>query len=221
MIMDLGRWVLRAAAAQFADWQAQGIDIDHVSVNVSPRQFRDPAFALTVADALEDYLMPAAGLRLEITESALMEHEAIEGNLLGLNALGIQLELDDFGTGYSSLAHLQRLPIAAIKLDRAFIRGIETNAGAQAVVRAAIDMAHALGKSVVAEGVEQVGQLALLERMGCDTLQGYFLSPPVTAAKLVELLAARTPAAGRRLSVVSATPSSQPDGEIPARIKPS
>jgi EAL domain-containing protein (putative c-di-GMP-specific phosphodiesterase class I) len=197
MILDLGRWVLRAAVAQFVTWQAHGVEIEHVSVNVSPRQFRDPAFTEVVAETLRDFLLPPAGLRIEITESALMENEAAEANLAGISAFGVRLELDDFGTGYSSLAHLQRLPVATIKLDRAFIRSIEANASAQAVVRAAIDMAHALGKSVVAEGVENAGQLALLERMGCDTMQGYFLSPPVTADRFVELLGAHAPAAAR------------------------
>jgi diguanylate cyclase (GGDEF)-like protein len=195
MIMDLGRWVLRAAAAQFVTWRAHGVDLEHISVNVSPRQFRDPAFTGIVAEALRDFLMPPAGLRIEITESALMDHEAVEVNLAGISAFGVRLELDDFGTGYSSLAHLQRLPVAAVKLDGAFIRGIEGDTSAQAVVRAAIDMAHALGKSVVAEGVENAAQLALLKQMGCDTMQGYHLSPPLIADRFVELLGAHAPAA--------------------------
>jgi diguanylate cyclase (GGDEF)-like protein len=201
MIMDLGRWVLRSAVAQFVTWQAHGIDIGHVSINVSPRQFRDPGFTGMVAEALRDFLLPPAGLRIEITESAVMDHAAVEANLAGISAFGVRLELDDFGTGYSSLAHLQRLPVAAIKLDRAFIRRMDANASGQEVVRAAIDMAHALGKSVVAEGVEHAGQLALLERMRCDTVQGYLLSPPVVADKLVELVSAGPSAfPGLRLS---------------------
>jgi EAL domain-containing protein (putative c-di-GMP-specific phosphodiesterase class I) len=141
-----------------------------------------------VASALCDYLLPASALRLEITESAVMDHEAIEANLGKLGKLGVSLELDDFGTGYSSLAHLQRLPIVAVKLDRAFIRNVESNANAQAVVRAAIDMAHALGKSVVAEGVEHASQVSLLKKMGCDTMQGFYLSPPVTGEQFIELM---------------------------------
>jgi diguanylate cyclase len=117
-----------------------------------------------------------------------MNNDAARANLAGLTALGTHLELDDFGTGYSSLAQLQRLPIGTIKIDRAFIRDLELERSAQAVVRAAIEMAHALGKTVVAEGVEHAGQLELLRGMGCDVLQGYFLSPPVTSAKFVELL---------------------------------
>ena len=188
LIEEVGRWVLRAAAAQFVTWRAQGVAIGRVSVNVSPRQFRNPGFARSVAHVLRDYQMPAAALRLEIIETAVMDHDAVKANLVRLTALGVSLELDDFGTGYSSLAHLQRLPIAAVKLDRAFIRSIETNTNALAVVRAAIDMAHALGKSVVAEGVEHAGQVALLQKIGCDMMQGFLLSPPVTAEKFVEVL---------------------------------
>jgi diguanylate cyclase (GGDEF)-like protein len=191
MIEPIGRWALRTAAAQFVAWKAQGVPLDFVSVNVSPRQMRNAGFAQTVADTLAEYQMPAACLRLEITEGAIMDEEATAKNLEALTALGTPLELDDFGTGYSSLARLQRLPVAAIKIDRSFIRDIDGDAGAQAVVRAAIEMAHALDKWVLAEGVEHAGQASMLETMGCDSLQGYFLSPPVTADKLTELLAGR------------------------------
>ena len=188
LIEEIGRWVLCAAAAQFVTWRAQGVEIERISLNVSPRQFRNPAFTQTVANALCDYLIPASALRLEITETAVMDHEAIEANLANLAKLGVALELDDFGTGYSSLAHLQRLPIVAVKLDRVFIRNVETNPKSQALVRAAIDMAHALGKAVIAEGVEHAAQVSLLRKIGCDTIQGYFLSPPVNGERLVELL---------------------------------
>jgi EAL domain-containing protein (putative c-di-GMP-specific phosphodiesterase class I) len=144
--------------------------------------------------------MPAGALRLEITESAVLDdHGAAQANLAALVQLGTPLELDDFGTGYSSLAHLQRLPVAAIKLDRAFTRDMESKESARAVVHAAIDMAHALGKMVVAEGVETAGQLALLQRLGCDTIQGYHIGRPVPADEFAELLRgrARTKSVGR------------------------
>ena len=106
--------------------------------------------------------------------------------------LGTPIELDDFGTGYSSLAYLQRLPVATVKLDRSFIRTIDASPSTQAVVRAAIDMAHALGKSVVAEGVENAEQLALLSQMKCDMMQGYYLSPPVPAAEFAQFVRAKS-----------------------------
>ena len=213
LIEDLGRWALRAAAAQFVTWRAQGVPLDYVSVNVSARQFRNPEFTSVVAGALREYMMPAAALRLEITESAVMDHNAAAANIAGLTALGTPLELDDFGTGYSSLAQLQRLPIATIKIDRAFIRDIEIERGAQAVVRAAIDMAHALGKAVVAEGVEYPAQLALLRTMGCDVVQGFCISPPVNALKFSELVRARAPEASAPAGAGSA--SGQPGLRLP------
>ncbi|HEX7220450.1 MAG TPA: EAL domain-containing protein [Burkholderiales bacterium] len=190
LIEEIGRWALRAAATQYVSWCAQGVRIGHVSVNVSARQLRNAKFTQTVDAVLQGYLMPASALRLEITESAIMDHAAAEISLAALSALGTPLELDDFGSGYSSLAQLQRLPIAAIKLDRGFVRSMESSESAQAVVKAAIDMAHALGKSVIAEGVEQAGQAALLRGMGCDVIQGHYVSAPVLPAKLVEVLAA-------------------------------
>ena len=136
--------------------------------------------------------MPAGALRLEMTESAVIDdNEAANANLTGLFKLGTPLELDDFGTGYSSLAYLQRLPVATVKLDQAFIRTMETSRSTQAVVRAAIDMAHALGKSVVAEGVENERQAALLTDMKCDTMQGYYLSEPVPAFEFSQLVRSR------------------------------
>ncbi len=192
LIEPIGRWALETACAQFVAWREQGIPIEQVSVNVSPRQFRNPDFVGVVAAALESSGMPAGALRLEITESAVLEdHGAVQANLAALVRLGTPLELDDFGTGYSSLAHLQRLPVAAIKLDRAFTHQMESKDSSRAVVQAAIDMAHALGKTVVAEGVENAEQLALLQRLGCDTMQGYFIGRPVPVADFAQLLRSR------------------------------
>ena len=143
---------------------------------------------------LRAYDVPANALHLEVTESAVLgDQGAAHSNFVALNALGTPLELDDFGTGYSSLAHLRHLPVAVVKLDRAFISAIHHDASALAVVRAAIDMAHALGKVVVAEGVELTEQVLLLSQIGCDILQGYHLSaavPPETFAALVRQRAA-------------------------------
>jgi diguanylate cyclase (GGDEF)-like protein len=192
LIEPIGRWALRTACAQFVAWREQGIPIDQVSVNVSPRQFRNPEFVGTVRDALAAAGMPAGALRLEITESAVLDDDgAAQSNLAALVQLGTPLELDDFGTGYSSLAHLQNLPVAAIKLDREFTREMESKESAQAVVQAAIAMVHALGKTVVAEGVETAGQLALLQRLGCDTIQGYHIGRPVPADEFAVLLRSR------------------------------
>ncbi|MCC7485514.1 MAG: EAL domain-containing protein [Burkholderiales bacterium] len=197
LIEDIGAWALRAAAMQYMAWRAQGIAIEHVSVNVAPRQFRNPSLVACVEAALRAAGMPAHALRLEITESSVIDNEGpVEANLAGLVSLGIVLELDDFGTGYASLAYLQRLPVATVKIDQSLVRDIETNEGHRAVVHAAIEMVHALGKTAIAEGVESAEQLALLEKLGCDAAQGYLLSRPVPPEKFAALVTNR-PASAR------------------------
>ena len=196
LIEEMGRWALGAACAQFVAWQREGLALDRISVNVSPRQLRKPGFAQVAAEALRRADMSASALRLELTESAVLEDTgAVTANLAALVELGITLELDDFGSGYSSLAYLQRLPVATVKLDRAFIRTIQASAGTRAVVKAAIDMVHALGKDVVAEGVEQEGQLGVLTELGCDLMQGFLLSPPLAAHDFSRFLAGRASSA--------------------------
>jgi diguanylate cyclase (GGDEF)-like protein len=192
LIEEIGRWALAAAAAQYAAWQADGLLIEHVSVNVSPRQLQRPKFARVVREILDEARVAPAAMRLEITETAVLDQaSSTSANLAALVELGTPLELDDFGSGYSSLAYLQRLPVATVKLDRAFIRTIERDTSAQAVVRAAIDMVHALGKTVVAEGVEESGQMEVLAGMKCDLMQGYLLSPPLSPAEFPTFIRAR------------------------------
>jgi diguanylate cyclase (GGDEF)-like protein len=212
LIEDIGQWALKAACEQLVAWRTEGLEIDYVSVNVSPRQFQASGFAETVAAVLRAYDVPANALHLEVTESAVLgDQGAAHSNFVALNALGTPLELDDFGTGYSSLAHLRHLPVAVVKLDRAFISAIHHDASALAVVRAAIDMAHALGKVVVAEGVELTEQVLLLSQIGCDILQGYHLSAAVPAETFAALVRQR--AADAALAAVP--PSAR--GERPIR----
>ena len=206
LIEEIGEWALETACAQLLAWRAQRLPLEYVSVNISPRQFRKPGLAALVAEILQRHELAPGALHIEITESALFgDQPAASATFAALTSLGMQLELDDFGTGYSSLARLQHVPVAAVKLDRSFISPIERNTGAQAVVRAAIEMCHALGKYVVAEGVEDAAQLALLEKMGCDIAQGYQLSEPLPAAAFAEFVRERAaqaaPAAslGRRV----------------------
>jgi len=197
LIERIGEWVLATACAQFVAWQAEGLPIDHVSVNVSPRQFRRKDFADQVAKALQDSGLRRGALRLEITESVLVDDSgAVDATLARLGELGTPLELDDFGTGYSSLAYLQRLPVATIKLDRTFIRDIAVSDNSRAIVCAAIAMVHALKKEIVAEGVETEAQLALLRRWGCDAIQGYYLSTPVPAERFAEVMRTASDTAG-------------------------
>ena len=192
LIDEMGCWALGAASAQFVAWQRDGVDLEHISVNVSASQLQKPGFAQVVAEALRRAEMSITALRLELTESAVLESTgAAAANLAALMEVGATLELDDFGTGYSSLAYLARLPVAAVKLDRAFIRTIHTSPGTQAVVKAAIDMVHALGKTVVAEGVDHDGQLSVLARLGCDMMQGYLLSEALPAAEFSRFIRTR------------------------------
>jgi diguanylate cyclase (GGDEF)-like protein len=195
LIEPIGQWVLGAACAQVRAWRKQGLPLEYISVNVSARQLLKPGLATLVADLLQRNELAPGALHLEITESALFDDQpAASANFAALTTLGMQLELDDFGTGYSSLARLQHVPVAAVKLDRSFISTIERNSGAQAVVRAAIDMSHALGKYVVAEGVEDAAQLSLLASMGCDIAQGFHLSEPLPAADFAEFVRSRNDA---------------------------
>jgi diguanylate cyclase (GGDEF)-like protein len=187
LIERIGEWALLEGCRQFMRWRAEGVPLDHISVNVSPRQFRGRDFVETVARALDATGMSPERLRLEITENVLVDDSGhADATLARLRVLGTPLELDDFGTGYSSLAYLQRLPVETIKLDRSFIMGIADSDNARAVVRAAIDMVHALKKDIVAEGVETPEQLALLRKWGCDAIQGYLLSRPLPAAQFAE-----------------------------------
>jgi predicted signal transduction protein with EAL and GGDEF domain len=191
LIERIGAWVLADACTRFASWRADGLVIGHVSVNVSPRQFRNRDFAQAVARVVQETGLDPHALRLEITESVLVDGSAAaEATLAQLAMLGTPLELDDFGTGYSSLAYLQRLPVDTIKLDRSFITGIATSDNARAIARAAISMVHALKKKIVAEGVETQEQLALLRQWGCDAIQGYLFSEPLPAEDFVEFVRA-------------------------------
>jgi diguanylate cyclase (GGDEF)-like protein len=195
LIEHIGAWALNAACEQFMVWKRAGVPIDHVSVNVSPRQFRRKGFADSVARAIQAAKLEPGALHLEITESVLVDENGVaDATLARLIELGARLEIDDFGTGYSSLAYLQRLPVSAIKLDRTFIKGIPASDNAQAIVRAAISMVHALKKEVVAEGVETRDQLALLRAWGCDAIQGFHLSKPVPADAFSALLQSPGPA---------------------------
>jgi diguanylate cyclase (GGDEF)-like protein len=203
LIDEIGDWALAEAGAQFMAWRAEGLALEHVSVNVSPRQFRRPDFAERVAAAVRRAGLDPRRLHLEITEGVLAAGGA-DAMLAELAALGTPLELDDFGTGYSSLAYLQRLPIGTIKLDRSFVSTITAGDNAQAIVRAAIGMVHAMKKEVVAEGVETPEQLALLRRWGCDAIQGFHLGQPVPGAEFARLVR-NAPAPGPQAAPATVT----------------
>ena len=185
MIIRIGEWVLRTACAQARKWQQDGIMSTPVAVNVSAVQFRQDGFCEMVRRVLTETGLPAQFLELELTESVLLAHEDLTFQVLGeLKALGVSLALDDFGTGYSSLSYLKQFPVNKLKIDRAFIKEIATNSRDASIAAAIINMARCLDMKVTAEGVEDEAQLALLRALGCDQVQGFFLSKPLFALQL-------------------------------------
>jgi diguanylate cyclase (GGDEF)-like protein/PAS domain S-box-containing protein len=185
LIELIGRWALKTACAQNREWQTSGLPALKVAVNISTRQFNDPrGFAHEVTRLLNAAGLDPRYLELEMTESMLLKN--VDENiavLRRLGKLGTHLAVDDFGTGYSSLAYLKQLPIDTLKIDRTFVRDIETDADDAAIIGAIIAMAHGLHVRVTAEGVETKGQMEALRKLGCDEFQGYLLSKPLPAAE--------------------------------------
>ncbi|MEZ5117009.1 MAG: EAL domain-containing protein [Candidatus Nanopelagicales bacterium] len=181
LILPLGLRVLDLALATSARWAAAGHDLT-VAVNVSPHQLVESHLAVTVSTLLETHGVPPSALVLEVTESAVVD--ATGPTLAVLRRLreqGVHVAIDDFGTGYSSLSSLRSLPADVVKIDRSFISGVLRDGGDEAIVRGVIAMAHATGRTVVAEGVETEQQAARLAQLGCDLAQGYWYSRPVPA----------------------------------------
>jgi diguanylate cyclase (GGDEF)-like protein len=182
LIVPLGAWVIRTACKQTADWQLSDPDSAPitVAVNLSPRQLLDRTLVATVAEALHESGLDPSSLCLEITEgSVIKDFDATMPTLNALRTLGVSLALDDFGTGYSSLSYLKQLPVTSVKIDRSFVGDLEANASNGQIVLAIIELAHALGMSVTAEGAETVEQLAALKAMRSDMAQGYLLGRPM------------------------------------------
>jgi EAL domain-containing protein (putative c-di-GMP-specific phosphodiesterase class I) len=170
-------------------WLDAGVHPVPVSVNVSPRQFRDPHFIDVVVAALRDHDVEPGYLKLEVTES--MAADDLDGVIRTLSALrdmGVQILLDDFGTGYSSLSYLTRLPLDKVKIDRAFIQRVTERQHEAAVVSTIIAMGKSLGLGLIAEGVETEGQLRFLHCRGCEEVQGFLFSRPVPATAFATML---------------------------------
>lgn len=189
LIVPIGRWVLRTACAQIAAWREAGLGDVHVSVNLSARQTRDPHLIHDILSALRAHHVAPSQLELEITETVLMDN--VHANVALLHRLqteGIRLSIDDFGTGYSSMAYLKRFPIDQVKIDRTFVRDVPGDRDDEAITSAIIAMAHNLGLSVVAEGVENAQQLEFLRNAGCDIMQGYYFAEPRRPEQVAALL---------------------------------
>ena len=183
IVVPIGWWVLREACRQMSAWHANPDDSQPltISVNLSGRQFNQPDLIENTAAILQETGLAAARLKLEITESTIMERtDSVVTTLRDLKALGVQLAMDDFGTGYSSLSYVHRFPIDTLKIDRSFVNRLAADIEASEVVRAIVGLAHNLRLDVIAEGVESPEQLAQLKLFGCEYGQGFLFSPAVT-----------------------------------------
>jgi diguanylate cyclase (GGDEF)-like protein len=188
---ELGRWVMRAACAEFARWHSNGVGLDAVlRINVSPVQLVTDGFVDTVAGIIEEFGLDGGSVCLEITESVVVQDiETTRITLAGLKEVGVQVAIDDFGTGYSVLSHLKSLPVDTLKIDKGFVRDLGSNAGDLAIVRAIIALAEAFGLQLVAEGVETEAAALTLLRHGCQRAQGFLLSRPIVGTEMEALLA--------------------------------
>ncbi|OQW91820.1 MAG: diguanylate cyclase [Beggiatoa sp. IS2] len=193
LIIPIGEWVLRMACQQNQLWQVAGLPPLRMSVNVSSRQFQCPTLLETIQNVLADTCLNPIYLELELTESVLMEGHA-DGKtdnltiLRELKKMGVRIAIDDFGTGYSSLSYLKRFPVNTLKIDRSFIQDICHNRDDAAITTAIIAMAHSLQLSVVAEGVETLGQLEFLRHRRCEVAQGFLFSRPLPRDEITNLV---------------------------------
>jgi len=180
IILDIDAWVVDAACRQAKIWQEAGMPLV-VAVNISASQFKRGNIVDVVSASLEQHQLDPGLLEIELTESILIhDTEIIRQALFQLKQLGVKLSIDDFGTGYSNLPYLRMLHLDKIKIDQSFIKHMTTNENDKVIVRSAIDLAHNLGLKVVAEGVEMVSAVELLEEFGCDQLQGYHFGKPMS-----------------------------------------
>ena len=183
LIVPLGEWVLRTVCSQMRDWRDAGREPLRVAVNLSACQFRQTMLSQMIKRMLRETGIAPEWLELELTESVIMDDIQTSSTLLReLKKMGVHISMDDFGTGYSSLSMLKRLPLDTLKIDQSFVREITTDADDAAIVDAVISLAHSLRLRVIAEGVETSEQLEFLRSRGCDEVQGYLYSRPLTVA---------------------------------------
>jgi len=183
-ILELGEWVMRTAAQQAMQWQAQGLPALTMAVNLSAVQFRHPDLFAMVLRILDEVGLPAQYLEIELTEAIAMDNPVAAIALMNrLHDLGVRMSIDDFGTGYSSLSYLKKFNVSKLKIDQSFVRDISDDPDDKAIVSAVINLASSLGMQTIAEGVETAGQLAFLRLQGCNEVQGFYFSKPLPAAQ--------------------------------------
>ncbi len=183
LIVPIGDRVLAHACKACSAWRHSGYGGMRVAVNLSVRQFQDPHLPAKIQSVLDMAELNPGALELEITESVLMEHDAVTKEVLRrLHDMGVTMSIDDFGTGYSSLGYLRQLPIDVLKIDQSFTRNLSQNRDDRAIIKAIINLARCLNIKVTAEGVESLDQLEILREEGCDTVQGFYYSKPMSTA---------------------------------------
>jgi len=188
LIVPIGEWVLQTACTQWKRWVESGLVGAPVAVNVSALQFRHEGFCRMVKRVLDDSGLDPEFLELELTESLLFSNEDVMFEILDeLKEMGVRLAIDDFGTGYSSLSYLRQFPVSKLKIDRSFIRDLALNGNEVSITAAIINLAKCLKLKVTAEGVENEAQLSFLRKHGCDEVQGFFFSKPLTAAEVTSM----------------------------------
>jgi EAL domain-containing protein (putative c-di-GMP-specific phosphodiesterase class I) len=190
LIAELGRWALREACRQLAQWRSAGLTVPSVSVNLSPTSFHDRELTRTIAQMLAQHALAPQDLMLELTESVLLDtNPSTMQTITEVRALGVRMSMDDFGTGYSSLSYLRRLPVDEIKLDRSFVADLESDGAARALSNAVLEIGRSLKLTVVAEGVETMAQDSLLRAQGYAVAQGYLVARPMAGDALGAWLA--------------------------------
>jgi len=194
----VGEWVLREACRCMRRWDRGGLRIPRVAVNLSGRQFQQNTLLATIAGILQETGLAAERVELEITESILVEHALGSPIIAGLQAMGVGLAIDDFGTGYSSLSYLKRFAVDTLKIDRSFVDDVARRGDDAAITGAIISLARSLDLGVVAEGVETVEQLEFLRCHGCGAIQGYLVSPALSAGDFEDWLRRQGEADGIR-----------------------
>lgn len=186
MITELGEWAIREACRTNKSWQDEGYEHLTVAINLSPKQFYHPNIVSTISNILNETGLNPKYLEIEITEKTAMDNTELTTEILGkLKEIGVQLSIDHFGTGYTSISHLKQFPISAIKIDQTFIKGLPNIPDDMAITNAFIALAHHLGLEIVAEGVETAEQVQYLSAQDCDMIQGYYLSHPLPANKII------------------------------------
>ncbi len=185
-VVEVGAWAIRTACERHISWKKKGLPPLRIAVNLSARQLREESFISIVEQILKETGVSPAGLEIEITESMLMSDQEKAVKALGeLHDMGIHIAMDDFGTGYSSLSYLKRFPIDTIKIDQSFVADIATNPDDAVIIKTIINMGQNLNRRIVAEGVENKGQLAVLNEYNCDEIQGYLFSPPLPEKEFI------------------------------------